>query len=172
MRIYRDSFTKIEDDARFANSGFAGQQNHLALALSGLAPPVQQELQFMGAAHQGREIWRSHRREPAFRVDRPDDPPNPNGVGETPQLTGSQVFIDESLAQELAGAVGDQHLVHRRHALQARREIGRHTDDQFLGGGALAGYIADHDETRCDTHPHLQAFARRRHQGADCLHDG
>ena len=78
MRLAGELLAQGLEQARLADAGLAGEQDHLTLALLGLFPAVEQQGEFLPAADQGREARPAQRLKAALGRALAGHPPSPD----------------------------------------------------------------------------------------------
>src|SRR6516162_10337924 len=99
MWLVTQSFQNRLCDARFANAGFARDEDHLPVAALGLFPSAEEQVDFLVAADE-RRGGRVQRLEPAVRGARTQHLPGGHILGETLERDGSEIAILEQAADQ------------------------------------------------------------------------
>ena len=152
--------------ARFADAGFAVDEDELSLARADLAPGILQEADFMVPVHHGNELLAAGRLEPAAAVAFAEDAPCLHMVAESLQLLRAEIVeLEQPLGQRARGVVDDD-AVGLGHRLQPRGDVRRIADGGDLLGHAAADQFADNDKTGGDADPHLKFHVAGNRQAA------
>ena len=117
---------------RLANSGLAGQQDDMPLAVFDLLPSAQQQRDFLVTADQRRQARRLARLEAPFGLTLAFDPPGGKRLGEAFEPPGPELLEIEHAAEQPPRRLADDHAAGRRERLQSRREVGRLADHRLL----------------------------------------
>ena len=150
-----------------------------ALAAPDLLPAPQQQAQLLLAPDQrGQRSGGVERLEPARSYAGAEDAIGPHRVGETLDVDHAQVRTLEQVADEAAGALGDDDAAGLGQGLQPGGQVRRLADHRLLASRTAAQEVADHRDAGRDADPdperstgHGRAqLAHRRHDieaGAD-----
>ena len=144
---------EVSDDARFADAGLAGEQDDVALALSGALPPFQQEVDLLLPADHGPEPEPAQSLEAAFGPALAQDGPRRDGLRKTLEPVRPRVRELEQAADQTPRAPADDDAPGRGERLEAGGEIGRLADHRLLLRRTLADQLADHHQPRGDADP-------------------
>ena len=158
-RLASDALGQRLGEARLAYPWLSCKQHNAALASLGLPPAPKQQIELLGAADQ-RRLGATKRSKPAFNTTLADHAPRALLQGEALQLLLSQILHLEQRADQPTRRVGDDHRVRLGEGLQAGCQVRRLADHCLLLRGARAEKIADHDEARRDSNPHLKPRTR------------
>ena len=154
------------DHARFADAGFAGHSQYLALALPREMPAFAHQAHFVGPPDQ-RQASGADRRKAAFDRGFAAHPPGRHRAAKTLQLVLTGVGQFEKTAQQFLRRFADEDAIRPSQRLQPCGEVGRFTDDGPLLRHAGADDFADHDEASGNADACLHARAFRRFDGTD-----
>ena len=116
---------KRSQQARFADAGFAIDENELSLARANLAPGILQESDFMIPVHHGNELLAASRLEPAATVAFAEDTPCLHMVAEPLQLLRAEIVELEQPLRQRARGVVDNDAVGLGHRLQPCGDVRR-----------------------------------------------
>ena len=158
------------DEAGLADPGLAAEEHHLALALLGLPPAVEQQAELVLAPDQRRQARRLARLETALRAAAAEHPPGPHGCGEALEAVDAEVGVLEQAAEQAPGGRVDDHAARLGQGLEAGGEVRGLADHRLLLRRTLADQVADHDQPGRDADPGLERRAGARRQGADGAH--
>ena len=157
-------------DARLADAGLSGQQDHLPLAGLCLAPALEEQRQFLVAAddrlHRGARMCC----EPALQHPFAEHGEGPHRLIDALQIERPEIVEFEIVADQASGEVGNHHLAGPGCCLEAGSDVRRLSDDGLFLGGSGADEIAHYDQSRRDADPagERRAAARQRcHSLAD-----
>ena len=145
--------------------GSPHEQHHLALALLGLPPAVEQQAELVLAADQRRQARRLARLEAALRAAAAEHPPGPHGCGEALEAVDAEVGVLEQAAEQAPGGRVDDHAARLGQGLEAGGEVRGLADHRLLLRRTLADQVADHDQPGRDADPGLRAAGRRTASG-------
>ena len=166
MRLVAEALAQRPEHARLADPGLAREQHHLAVAVLGPGPALEQDAELVLAPDQRREMLAVQRLEAALGATLAFDPPGGERLGEALEALRAEVGQLEQPADQPARRLADHHAARRRERLQPRREVRRLADHGLLLGRALADQLADHDQAGRDADPGRQRLARRRRPAA------
>jgi hypothetical protein len=154
VRLRADALLKRRDYPRLADSGFAGEQYHLAIAGAGTLPAPFEDVDLLLAPDARRQRARVRRfkaaLDPARRVDLPGSDRRIEPLEHLRAETGA---LEQATGKRVCG-LGDGDRVRRRNRLQASRQVRRLTGDHRLLCGALTDDVADHHAAGGDSDPH------------------
>ena len=100
-----------------------------------------------------------------------DDPPRQYRLSKPFELVRPDSLIDEYIAEEPAGAFGNQHGIGVGRGLQTRRQVRSDADRRLLLCGSFAEGLTDNDQSGRNAHSHLQRFTGRQQKPADLCHE-
>ena len=146
VRLGGEAFQQRGREPRFADTGLAGEEHHLAFAGLCPRPAPQQQFEFFFPPDEGGQAGRVQRLEAAFRRTRPQRRPGPHRPGDALEVLCPEVLQLEEIAEKLSRALGDDHHVRLGDPLQARREVRRLADDAALLRLARSDQVADDNE--------------------------
>ena len=149
-RLLAESLPHRQRDAGLPDARLAEEQNHLALAVLGRLPTIQQQRQLLGAADERRGPRELAGLEPAFDRRLAAHAEGPHRARHPLQRRGLQLVELEPAPEEASRGLGDHHGARLRDLLQAGREVRRLAGDRLLLRGALADEVADHHEAGGD----------------------
>ena len=133
--------------------GSPDEQHHLAVAVLGPGPALEQDAELVLAPDQRREMLAVQRLEAALGAALAFDPPGGERLGEALEALRAEIGQLEQPADQPARRLADHHAARRRERLQPRREVRRLADHRLLLGRALADQLADHDQAGRDADP-------------------
>ncbi len=154
------------DEAGLADARLSPKQNDLTLARSHPGPAIDEDLQLMIPAEDGRA--RAFGPRPGAAA----------GLGRIERLEGLHRSVEPLQRQWLQRSVGelscgnplrrlgDDYAARRRRALQPRREVRRLPDDPDLADLAAADEVADHHEAGGDADSRLTGDSVRQGQAS------
>ena len=144
--------------------GSPDEQHHLALAVLGPGPALEQDAELVLAPDQRREPLAVQRLEAALGATLAFDPPGGERLGEALEALRAEVGQLEQPADQPARRLADHDAARLGERLQPGREVRRLADHRLLLRRALADQLADHDQAGRDADPGRQRLARRRRQ--------
>ena len=160
--------------ARFPDPGLTREQHDLTLAVRDPLAAAEQQLDFLDAADQRRQIVRrGESLEPAAEVAAADNTPRSDRLGQPFELMRAEVLEGEHIADQATSAVGHDDAVRRHERLQAHGHDRRGPDDLGVAPGGAVHQLADDHQTGRDSDPHAQRGAvggRQPANRADQLH--
>ena len=145
VRLVAEALAQRPDHARLADPGLAREQHHLAVAVLGPGPALEQDAELVLAPDQRREMLAMQRLEAAFGATLALDPPGGERLGEALQPLRAEIGQLEQPADQPAGRLADDHAARRGERLQPRREVRRLADHRLFLRRAFADQLADHD---------------------------
>ena len=154
-------------EARLADARLARDQHHLALAPFGLAPAVEQPLEFRLAADERGQAGYPPGFEAARRCALAEHLPHPNPGRETLQPALAEVAALEQAAEQAACTRSDDDAVWPCFSLEAGGEIGRFTDHRLFLRRPCADLLAHDDQAGGDSDTYLQGEFVSRPQLSD-----
>ena len=159
VRLVAEALAQRPDHARLADPRLAREQHHLAVAVLGPGPALEQDAELVLAPDQRRETLAVQRLEAALGATLAFDPPGRERLGEALEALRAEVGQLEQPADQPARRLADDHAARRRERLQPRREVRRLADHGLLLRRALADQLADHDQAGRDADPRRQRLA-------------
>jgi hypothetical protein len=154
-------------DPGLADPCFASEEDHLALALLGALPAIQEQAELMLAADERPEPAAAQRLEATLGLALGDHPPGLRRRGDALEVVGAHVLEVEQITEQLPRALRDGHRTGPSQSLETGREIGRLADHDLFLSRTLADQIADHDQAGGDPDPRRERFPGRRDQPTD-----
>ena len=161
MRLILEPPAQRPNEARLADAGLARQQHHLAVALLGSLPVLEQQADLMLATDKRRQACPVQRLEPALGGAFPDHAPRPHRNGKALQGLQAEFGELEQPANQLPGAGGDHHRARLGQGLQPRREVRRVADHRLLARRAFADQLADDHRAGGDADTGRERLAMR-----------
>jgi hypothetical protein len=119
-------------DARLAEAGFARDQHNLAVAGLGAGPAPQQQVDLLVAADQSSHCRSAQCLEPARDGARTQHPPGRHRRGDALDLYAAEIAVFEEIAEQAAGARGDDDSIPLGQGLQTGGEVRRLADDRLF----------------------------------------
>ena len=156
VRLGGEAFQQRGREPRFADTGLAGKEHHLAFAGLCSRPAPQQQFEFFFSPDEGGQAARVQGLEAAFRRTRPQRRPGPHRPGDALEVLGPEVLQLEQIAEKFSRGLGNDHHVRLGDPLQARREVRRLADDAALLRLARSDQVADDDQPGRDADTGLQ----------------
>src|SRR5205823_14864549 len=156
MRFGVEAFRQCRAQARLADAGLAGDENHLAVARLGALPATQQKFDLLVAADQPAQRRAAQRLEPALYRARTQHLPSRHRRRDALQLDGAEIAVFEEIANQPAGARSDDDGAGPSQGLQPSGEVRRFSDDRLLLRRALADQIADYHQPSGDPDARLK----------------
>ena len=133
MRLVHQPLPKRLGKPGLADARLAREQHHLALAVAGQPPPVQQQSELVLAADERGQAGRPPGLKPARSiVPLAGHPPSPHGLRKAAQGRPAEVDEVEHAAEQAPGAVGDDDRAGLRELLQAGRQVRGLADHRLL----------------------------------------
>jgi hypothetical protein len=169
--LVAEALAQGPDHARLADPGLAGQQHHLAVAVPGPGPALEQDAELVLATDQRREVLTVQRLEAAFGTTLAFDPPGCERLGEALEPLWAEIGELEQPAHQPAGRLADHDAARRGERLQSSRKVGRLADHRLLLSYALADQLADHDQAGRDPDAGGERLAHRRLQPCERIYD-
>ena len=140
--------------------GSPDEQHHLALAVLGLLPALEQQRELLLAADQRRQAGALQRLEAALgRGPRRATRQAAHRLGEALERLRPEIVELEQAADQPPGRLGDHDAARLGQRLQPGREVRRLADHRLLLRRTLADQIADHDEPGGDADPGRKRLA-------------
>ena len=136
--------------------GSPEMQDHLAVAVLGPGPALEQDAELVLAPDQRREMLAVERLEAAFGATLALDPPGGERLGEALEAPRAEIGQLEEATDQPARGLADDHGPRRRERLQSCGEVRRLADHRLLLRGTLADQIADHHLAGRDAGSHRQ----------------
>ena len=143
MRLILEPLAERPHKARLADAGLARQQHHLAVALLGPLPALEQKSDLMLAADQRRQARPMQRLEPAFGGAFPDHAPSLHRTGKALQSMQAEVGKIEQARRSAAGCGRRSPRSRLGQGLQPRREVRGVADHRLLARRAFTDQLAD-----------------------------
>ena len=167
VRLVAQAPAQGPEQARLADPGLAREQHHLAVAIPGPGPALQQDAELVLAPDQRGEMLAVQRVEPALRAALAFDPESRERRGEALERHRPQIGQLEQAADQPARRLADHHTARRGKSLESGREVRRLADHRLLLGRALADQLADHDQAGrdADARGERQSFLAPAAQG-------
>ena len=153
MGLILEPLAYFPHQTRLANSGLAGQQDDMPLAVFDLLPLAQEQRDLLVTADQRRQARRLPRLKAPFGLSFTFHPPGGKRFGKAFEALGPEVLEIEQAAQQPVRRLADNHAAGRRERLQSRSEIRRLPHYGFFARRAFADQLADHDQTGGDANP-------------------
>jgi hypothetical protein len=144
MRFGPEALRQCCGEPRFAEARFAGDQHDLAVARLGAGPAAQQELDLLVPANERGQRRSAQCLEPAGDAARPQYLPGLHRCDDALHPDGTEIAALEQIADQPAGAGGDDHRVRLGQGLQPGGEVRGFADNRVLLRRAFADQIADH----------------------------
>ena len=145
------------DDARFADTRLAGQQDHLAFAGFGVLPARKQQADLLVASDQRRETPNGGRLEAAGRSGRFANPKDGDRLVDSSDRMRTEFLEHEQTLGQPTGPLADHDGSGLGHRLQPRRHIGRLADDCHRIAKLAGADVADHHHAGVDADPNADA---------------
>ena len=163
VRLAAQLLAQRPEQARFADAGLARQQHHLAIAVFGPAPALEQDAELVLASDQRRERPAMQRLEAAFGADPRLRPARRRErLGEALEAYRAEIGQLEQAADQAARRLADDDTAPAPPSACSRAaRFGRLADHRLLLRRALADQVADHDQAGRDPDPCRRACARR-----------
>jgi hypothetical protein len=134
MRLVVEALRQCRREARFADPGFTGDQDHLAFPYLCPGPTPKQQFKLVLPPDEGGQAGRAQRLEAALHGGRPKRHPGRCWPGDALEVSVPEVLKLEEIAEKPSGTLSDDNGIWLGHRLQARSQIGRLTHDPaFLG---------------------------------------
>ena len=170
MRLGGEAFLQRGGESRFADTGLAGKEHHLAFTGLCSCPASQQQFEFFVAPDEDGQAARVQRLETAFRRTRPQRRPGPRRFGDALEVLCPEVLQLKQITEKFSRGLGNDHHVRLGDALQARRQVRRLADDAALLSLPRSDQVADHDQAGRNADTGLQGSIRfERTDGIDQL---
>jgi len=135
-------------EPRFADSGLACDQDHLAFTCLCPSPASQQQFGLFLPPHEGGQATRVQRLEAALDGPRPQHCPSPRSPGDALEVLWPEVFKLKETTEKPSGAFADNDRIRRRDPLQTSRQIRRFAHDPTFLRLPGADKITDHGQAR------------------------
>ena len=145
MRLALEPIRELCNQARLADSGFAGDQHDLAIPRLGACPTPQQQVDLLFAADQRAQRRSAQCLKPARDGTRPQYLPGRHPGGDALDLDGAEIAVFEEIAGQPTRARGDDDRVRFSQALQTGGEVRRLANNRLLLRRSFANQIADND---------------------------
>ena len=153
------------DQTRFSDSRLARDQHHLAQSLLALLPTPEEEADLLVAAYQGRAADRPAVPVNGPGVNRPDDPDDLHGLGNSSERRGSEIVNNEGRTGQPGGGGAGHHGVGLGQPLDASGDVRGLAQGELLVTVAAADGAHD-DRPRVDPHPDREPHPPLSHRGA------
>jgi hypothetical protein len=157
VRFGADRLLERCDQARFADSGFAPNEDHATFVDVDLPPAAQQQLDLLVAPDEGR-LPRTQRLEAARNRALSQHPRALDRRCRAVHTERPECLIFEKLADQPARARGDGDRAGDARGLQPCRELRRFADDAALRRLGRSVQVADHHYARRDANTRMQAI--------------
>ena len=144
--------------ARFANPRLAAEQHHLAQAVAGLRPALQQQRDLRLPAHQGGEPASGGHVQATLRGTFPHHLRHPHRGVHALERLHPEVLADKVPLHQAGGRVTEHHRIRLRQALEARGQVRRLPQRQVFVPPPAA-HLPHHHEPGVDPDPHGQPDA-------------
>jgi len=132
MRLGVKALSQYCDNARFAETGFAGDEYDLAFPCLGTRPVPHQQVDLLVATNQSGQDRAALCLEAAGDGARTQHLPGRHRLGDTLDLEGAKITIFEEIADQSARCCSDDDRVRPGEGLQASGEVGRFADDRLF----------------------------------------
>src|SRR3954451_722095 len=166
VRLAGEPLAERAGDAGLADPGLAREQHHLALAVAGLLPTVEQECDLLLAPNQRKEAARA-RLEAAADPALAEHAPRPDHLGKALDRLRPEILELEAGADQPPRRRGDQDGARRSRGLQAGGQVGGLPSDRLLARRVLANKAADYDQLGGDPDARCQRLTDWRRQATD-----
>ena len=161
VRLVRQLFAKGAQQPRLANARLTRDQDHLAVAVLGPAPALEQHGQFVLTSDQRRQALPVEGLEPAIGGAFALDHEGGDRLRKALDPRRTEVGQLEQTADQPPGRLADDDAARLGQSLQAGCKVRRLADHRALLRLALAHPLADHHEPGCDPDPGRETPAAR-----------
>ena len=144
---------------RFADTGLAGKEHHLALTGLCSRPAPKQQFEFFFPPDEGSQTGRVQRLEAAFHRSRSQRRPGPRRPCNALEVFCPEVLKLKQTAEKPSRALGYNNHVRLGDPLQPRRKVRRLAHDRLLLGRASANEVAHDNEPSGNADAGLQRGA-------------
>ena len=139
-----------------SDAGFTRHQYHLAFAIFGLVPALEQKVDFFLSADEWRQPSPQRDLEAAARVSDRVDAKDLHWVGDAFKVLRAHGLAHEHPFDQASRVVPDHHGARLGQTLQAGGDIGRLADDGHFLAVLAGANVAGHHQPRVDADAHRQ----------------